>query len=165
MWIDSSNYKFYEVSIQIFSNENIASKLIDAVNIKYTLNMKCKISLYNFYLITCWNDKFSDQFSSLSHVRLFTTDGLKHARLPCPSPTPGACSNSCPSSRWCYPTISSCHPLLFLPSIFPSIRVFVPVSQFFASGGQSIGVSASASDLSVNIQDWFPLGLTGLISL
>ena len=58
-----------------------------------------------------------------------------------------------------------CRPLLLLPSIFPSVRVFVQMSQFFASGGQSIGVSASASVLSMNIQDWFPLGLTGLISL
>ena len=58
-----------------------------------------------------------------------------------------------------------CHPLLLLPSIFPSIRVFFPVSQLFASGGQSIGVSASASILPMYIQDWFLLGLTGLISL
>ena len=67
------------------------------------------------------------QFSSvqfLSHVRLFVTPGLQHARLPCPSPTPGAYSDSYPSSRWCHPTVSSCPPLLLLPSIFPSIRVF-----------------------------------------
>ena len=76
--------------------------------------------------------------------------------LPCPSRTLGACSNSCPSSRWC--------PLLLLPSIFPSIRVF-PMSQFFPSGGQSIGASASASVLPVNTQDWFPLGWTGWIFL
>ena len=69
-----------------------------------------------------------------------------------------AYSNSCPLSRWCHPTISSSHSLL-LPSIFPSIRVFSKESQFFALGGQSIGASTSA----VNIQDWFPLGLTGLI--
>ena len=67
------------------------------------------------------------QFSSvqfLSHVRLFVSPGLQHARLPCPSPTPGAYSDSYPSSRWCHPTVSSCPPLLLLPSIFPSIRVF-----------------------------------------
>ena len=87
--------------------------------------------------------------------------GLQHARLPCPSPTPGACSNSCPSSRWYHPTISHCRPLLLPPSIFPSIRVFS--KEFFATGGQSIGVSASV--LPMSIQDWYPLGFTGLISL
>ena len=91
--------------------------------------------------------------------------GLQHTRPPCPSPTPGACSNSCPSSRWCHPTISSsvipCSSCL--PS-FPASGSF-PVSQFFPSGGQRIGVSASASVLPMNIQDLFPLGLTGLISL
>ena len=69
-----------------------------------------------------------------------------------------------PLSQWCHPTISSCCPLLLLPSILSSIRVF-PMSQFFASGGQSIRASASASVLPMHIQDWFPLGLTGLISL
>ena len=91
--------------------------------------------------------------------------GLQHAWLPCPSPTPGACSNSCPLSQWYYPTISgSAAPFSCCLPFFPSIRVF-PMSQFFASGGQSIGVSVSASVLPVNIQDWFPLGLTGWISL
>ena len=78
--------------------------------------------------------------------------------------TPRVCSNSCPLSQWCYPTIlSSATPLLF-PSIFPSIKVF-SMSQLFASGGQSIVASASASVLLVNIQGWFPWGLTGWISL
>jgi len=87
---------------------------------------------------------------------------LQHARLPCPSPRPGAYWNSCPLHWWCHPTISSSVvPFsIFLPSIFPSIRVF-SVSQFFTSGGQSIRVSASASVLSMNIQDWFPLEWTG----
>ena len=91
--------------------------------------------------------------------------GLQHARLPCASPTPGACSNSCPSSQWCHPTISSSVVTFFscLQS-FPASGSF-PVSQFFASGGQSIGVSASASVLPMNIEDWFPLGLTDWISL
>ena len=70
--------------------------------------------------------------------------------------------NSCPLSRWCHPTISSCHPLLLLRSIFPSKGSF-QMSQFFTSGGQSIGVSASTSDLWMNTQDWFPLGWTGWI--
>ena len=91
--------------------------------------------------------------------------GVQHARLPCPSPTPGACSNTCPLS-WCYhPTISSSViPFSSHPQSFPASETF-SVSQFFASGGQAIGASASASVLLMNIQDWFPLGLTGLISL
>ena len=90
---------------------------------------------------------------------------LQCARPPCPSPTPKACSNSCPSRRWCHPTISSsvipfysCHQSFSASGSFPR-------SQFFVSDGQSIGVSASTSVLPMNIQDWFPLGLAGLISL
>ena len=91
--------------------------------------------------------------------------GLQHTRLPCPSPTPKACSDSCPSSWWCHPIISS-SVVPFSPCLqsFPVSR-FLPVSQYFTSGGQSIGASASASVLPMNIQNWFPLGLTGLISL
>ena len=91
--------------------------------------------------------------------------GLQHARLSCLSPTPGAYSNSCPSSRWCHPTISSTVvPFSSCLQSFPASGSF-PMSQFFTSGGQSIGVSASASVLLINIQDWFPLGWTGWISL
>ena len=90
--------------------------------------------------------------------------GLQHARLSCSSPTPGAYSNSCPSCWWCHPTISSSViPFSHLQS-FPASGSF-PVSQFFASGGQSIGVTASPSVLTMNFQDWFPLGWTGRISL
>ena len=86
--------------------------------------------------------------------------GPQHVRLPCPSPTPGAYSNSCPLSRWCHPTISfSVIPFSSCLRSFPASWSF-PVSQFFVSGGQSIGVSTSASVLPVNIQDWFPLGWT-----
>ena len=91
--------------------------------------------------------------------------GVQHTRLPCPSPTLRAYSNSCPSSQWCHPTISSSVvPFSSRLQSFPESGSF-PMSQFFASGGQSIGVSASASVLPMNIQNWFPLGLTGLISL
>ena len=86
----------------------------------------------------------------------------QHTRPPCPSPSPGACSYSCPSSQWCHPTISSfVVPFSCLPS-FPASGSFLR-SQFFASGGQSIGTLASASVLPMNIQDWFPLGWTGWI--
>ena len=91
--------------------------------------------------------------------------GLQHARISCPSPTPGACSKSCPSSWWCHPTISSSvFPFSSRLQSLPASGSF-PVSQFFTSGGQSIGVSASASVLPMNIQDWFPLGWTGWISV
>ena len=87
--------------------------------------------------------------------------GLQHTRFPCPSPTPEAYSNSCPLSQWCHPTISSSViPFSSCPQSFPASGSF-PVSQLFTSGGQSIGVSASASVLPMNIWDWFPLGWTG----
>ena len=90
---------------------------------------------------------------------------LQHARVPCPSPTPRACSNSCPLSQWCHPTISSSViPFSSCPQSFPASGSF-QMSQLFTSGGRSIRVSASTSVLPMNIQDWFPLGLTGLISL
>ena len=91
--------------------------------------------------------------------------GLQHARLPHSSPFPGVCSNSCPLSRWCYLTISSsATPFSFCIQSFPSLESF-PISWLFTSSSQSIGASASASVLPKNIQSWFPLGLTGLISL
>ena len=89
----------------------------------------------------------------------------KHARPPCPSPTPRVYSNPCPLSQWCHPTISSSViPFSSCPQSFPASGSF-PMSQLFASGGQSIGVSASASVLPMNTQDWSPLGWTGWISL
>ena len=102
------------------------------------------------------------QFSCSVMSNSFQPHGLQHARLPCPSPTPRACSNLCPSSQWCYSTISSSVVAFSCLQSF-SASGFFPRSQFFTSGGQSIG--ASASVLPKNIQDWFPLGLTGLISL
>ena len=110
--------------------------------------------LYNLLLFSC---------SVMSNSWL--PHGLQHAWLRCPSPTPGACSNSCLLSRWCYPTISSSViPFSSCLQSFPTSGSF-QMSQFFASGGQSIGASASASVLPMNIQDWFPLGFTSLISL
>ena len=111
-------------------------------------------------IITC-----SAQFSPSVVSNSFQPHGLQHARLPCPLPAPRDCSNSYPSSRWCHPTISSSVvSFSSCPQSFPTSGSF-PMSQFLASGGQSIGVSASASIVPKNIQDWFPLGWTGWISL
>ena len=106
----------------------------------------------------------SVQFSCSDVSSSWWPHRLQYTSLPCPSPTPGACSSSCLFSRWCHPAISS--------SVVPFSRLqsftasgSFPVSQFFASGGQSIGASVSASVLPMNIQYWFPLALTGLISL
>ena len=91
--------------------------------------------------------------------------GLQLSKLPCPSPSPRACWNACPLCEWCHPTISSSvTPFSSGPQSFPSSGSF-PVSWLFALGDQSIGASASALVLSMNIQDWFPSGLTGLILL
>ena len=104
------------------------------------------------------------KFSSIGQSCLtLQPHGLQHAKSPCPSPTPKACSNSCPSSQWCHQTISSSViPFSSCLQSFPASGSF-PVTQFFTWGGQSIG--ASASVLPMNIQDWFPLGLPGLISM
>ena len=108
------------------------------------------------------------QFSQFSHSVVsdcLRPHELQHARSPCPSPTPRIHPNSCPSSRWCHPAISSSVvPFSSCPQSLPASGSF-PMSQFFASGGQSIGVSALASVLPKKSQDWSPLGWTGWISL
>ena len=90
--------------------------------------------------------------------------GLQHTRLPCPPPYPGVCSDSCPLSQWCHPAILSSLVSFSCPQSFPASES-CPVSQLFTSGGQSTGASASPSVLPMNIQGWFPLGLTDLTSL
>ena len=110
-------------------------------------------------------DPGSVQFSCSVVSNSLRPHGLQHSSLPCPSPTPRVYSNSCPLSRWCHPTISpSVIPFSSHLQYFPAPGSF-PMSQFFTSGGQSMRVSASASVLLMNIQDWFPLGWTGWISL
>ena len=110
--------------------------------------------LFNFYaeLVQFSHSVVSDSLRS---------HGLQHARPPCPSPAPGVHPNSCPLNRWCHPTISSS--VIPFSSCLQSSQASgsFPVSQFFTSGGQSTGVSASASVLPMNIQNWFPLGWTG----
>ena len=110
-----------------------------------------------------WVAILFSRFSSVQFSHSVVSDSLRphelqHTRPPCPSPTPGAYSNSCPLSRWCHPTISS-SVLSFssCPQSFPASGSF-QISQFFTLGSQSIGVSALASVLPMNIQDWFPLG-------
>ena len=121
-----------------------------------------------YSLLKCTDNILQDtsyQFSRSVMSYSLRPHGLQHTRPPCPSPTPRVYSNS-----WSIESVMPsnhlilCHPLLLLPSICPSIRVFTN-EQLFASGDQSIGVSASASVLPMNIQDWFPLGWPGLISL
>ena len=105
------------------------------------------------------------QFSLSAVFNSLWPHGLQHTRPPCPSSTPRAYPNSRPSSRWCHPTISSSVVLFSsCPQSFSASGSF-PVSQLFTSGGQSIGISASTPVLPMNIQDWFPLGWTGWISL
>ena len=121
---------------------------------------ECRQQWASFFLLL----RFSS-VQSLSCVWLFVTPWTAAHQAPCPSPTPRAYSNSCPLSWWCHPTISSSViPFSFRLQSFPASGSF-PVSQFLTSGGPSIRVLASASVLPINIQDWFPLGWTGLISL
>ena len=123
------------------------------------VNVKFKFK--NNKVSACISVQFSHSIVSNS----FWPHGLQHARLHCPSPIPRVCSNSCPLSRWCHSTVlsSAVHFSSCLQS-FPASGSF-PASQFFISGGQSIGVSASTSVFPMNIQDWFPLGWTCWISL
>ena len=107
------------------------------------------------------------QLSSVAHSCLTLCDpmDLQHARPPCPSPTPRVHSNSCPLSQWCHPAISSSViPFSSCPQSLPASGSF-PLSQLFSWGGQSIGVSASASVLPMNTQDWSPSEWTGWVSL
>ena len=113
---------------------------------------------WSFYIFP---DPYSVQFSSTVVSNSLWPHGLQHTKFPCPSLAPRACSNSCPPSRWCHPTISSTVvPFSSCLQSFPTSGSF-PMSWFFPSGGQQMGASASSLVLPMNIQDWFPLGLTG----
>ena len=122
-----------------------------------------KSVLSSFYYIVIYLISFRS-VQSLSNVWLCNPMDCSTPRLPCSSPTPGACSNPCPLSQWCAPSISS-SVILCSPAFSLSESGSFLMSHFFTSGSHSIGGSASASVLPVNIQEWFPLGLTGLISL
>ena len=119
------------------------------------------VHLYTYICVNTYQYQFSHSVMSDS----LQPHGVQHARPPCPSPTPRVYSNSCPLSQWRHPTISpSVVPFSSHLRSFPASGSF-PMSQFFTTGSQSIWVSASASVLPTNIQDWFPLGWTGWISL
>ena len=117
---------------------------------------------------TPWSSFWKINFSSVQFSRSVVSNSLwphqsQHARPPCPSPTPRVYTNSCPSSRWCHPAISSSVvPFSSCPQSLPASGSF-QMSQLFTSGGQSIGVSASTSVLRMNTQDWSPLGWTALL--
>ena len=120
-------------------------------------------------VMSIWASKLERYFQSVQFSCSVASDSLRphesHARHPCPSQTPGVYSNSCLSSRWCHPAISSSVvPFSSFPQSLPA-SVSFPISQLFAWGGPSIGVSASTSVLPMNTQDWSPLGWTGWISL
>ena len=122
----------------------------------YQIITTCTLKLHSYMSVKFCRSVMSD---------FLWPRGLQHTRLPCPSSTPRAYSNSCPSSWWFHPTISpSVGPISSCLQSFPASGSF-PKSWFFASCSQSIGASASSTVLPMNIQDWFPLGLSGLISL
>ena len=129
--------------------------------LSYKTPKKALVLWWKLVQYVCFEGLSSNQFSCTVVSESLRHHGLQHTRLPCPGPTPRACSNSCPSSQWCHPTIS------FLVAPFSScLQIFpasgsCPMSQFFISGGQSIEVSALVSVLPMNIQDWFSLWLTG----
>ena len=149
-------------------------KLLTKLNVLYPYNPGIMLLVIypiffpinlNFYPINILHIIVSVQFSRSVVSNSLRPHGLQHARLPCPSPTPRACSNSCPLSWWCHPTISSSVvPFSSHLQSFPASGSF-PVSHLFTSGSQSLGALASAWVLPMNIQGWFPLSLTSLISL
>ena len=150
---------FYYLSISISPERPRLGLLIfSGWEFGHRLHILDKPFLFNWWLFLLLLSHSVVSDSLLLH-------GLKNDRLLCPSLSPRVCSNSCPSSQWCHLTISS-SAVPFSTSLqsFPASGSFA-MNQFFISGGQSIGASASASVLSVNIQGWFPLGLSGLISL
>ena len=146
-----------------YSNSCPLSQWWTQTDITIILWPNCKPGfMLQLFILSC---KTSVQFSHSVGPTVCRPHGLQHARPPCPLPILGAYSNSCPLSQWCHQTISSSViPLSSCLQSFPASGSF-QMSHFFTLGGQSIGVSASASVLPVNIQGWFPLGWTGWISL
>ena len=148
-------WKIFPIFYYFFENSILYCLLLQCLSSWTFPSLYLSSLLLNFLLL----------FSSSIVSDSLWPHGLQHARLPCPSPFPGVCPNPWPSSWWCHATISSSViPISSCPQSFPASGSF-QMSQFFQSSGQRIGASASASVLPMNIQDWFPLELTGLISL
>ena len=149
------------------SKETEISRILQGVCFGSSEGIFLRLKIHLFVYLVIWNHYFKtvNQFIRSVMSDSLQHHGLKHANLLCPSPTPNTCSNSCPSIWWCHLTLSSSvAPFSSCLQSFSASGSF-PMSQFFASHGQSIGASASASVLSINIQGWFPLGWTGWISL
>ena len=153
-WCKQIHKGYYHLTLKFAPKPVLETLLIIFISVSHYMGLESKCSV--------------EPFSQFSHSVMSSSlwpHGLQHARLPCPSPTLRACTNSCPSRWWYYPTISS-SVITFSSCLqsFPASRSF-PMSQCITTGGQSIGVAASISILPMNIQDWFPLGWTGWISL
>ena len=166
-WLSSSLGKFEQLSLQNFIYPILFLLICWYCIFKHVKSLD--ISLISIcWLLPVIFQSFCSMFFSCSVVSdALWPHGLQHARLPCPSPSPRACSSLCPSSWWCHSSIlSSAVPFSSCLQSFPASGSFL-MSRLFASGGQSIGASASASGsvLPINIQGRLPLGLTGLISL
>ena len=157
----SKSYGYSRSCVWMWELDHESSLIVTGSILRDVFNTLSQSSPQDQALFACW-----DQFSSVAQSCLtLQPHGLQHARTPCPSPIPGVYPNSCPLSQWCHPTISSSVvPFSFHLHSFPASGFF-QMSQFLTSGGQSIGVSASASVFPMNIQDWFPLECTGWISL
>ena len=131
----------------------------------YFTKLCLSLCVFSSWLNTTLSRFSSVQFSCSVVSDSLQPHGLQHTRPPCPTPTPGVYSNSCPLSQWCHPTVSSSAvPFSSCLQSFPASGSF-PMSQLFTWGGQSTGVAASTSVLPMNVQDWSPLGWTGWISL
>ena len=178
LWVPLSSCYFHTCHSlpMLLSTSNFPSQMLLWLTYSELRHNKYKYNIFHLYLVLeyKWNRLFHwlyplpvnnpYQFSHSLVSDSLWPHGLQHTRPPCPSPTPRACSHSWPSSQWYHPTISSSViPFSSCLQSFPVPESF-PMSQFFTSGGQSFGVSASISVFPMNIQDWFPLGLTGLIS-
>ena len=147
-------YLIFQEKITVtFLWESIRITTLEALIVHFMIKFSL-FSVFSMFLVyQKWPNFSSAQFSHSVMSNSLWPHELQHARLPCPSPTPRACSNSCPLSRWCHPTISSSViPFSYCLQSFPASEPF-PMSKFFASGGQSIRVSSSASVLPMNIQD------------
>ena len=163
LWVTKSVFSYQEF---MMGRKNLTSLLYWPMFSSWALQIRLikDRSVREGHGLLLYISQFSSvQFSHSVMSNSLWPHELQHARPPCPSPTPGVYLNSCPLSRWCHPTISSSViPFSSCLLSFPASGSF-PMSQFFTSGGQSIGVSASTSVLPMNTQDWFPLGWTGWI--